>query len=95
MAQSSERSKGTVKWFKTIKGYGFITPDDGVQGDLFRPPAHASTRDGYAHSRPGESVEFRVSSATTGRGQGRRVTDLEDLLSRETTDRRGAAVTRG
>lgn len=27
-------STGTVKWFNTIKGYGFLTPSDGT-GDVF------------------------------------------------------------
>lgn len=53
---------GTVKWFNSDKGYGFIAPDDG-SADVF---AHFSaiTGGGYRNLEEGQKVEF-----DTERGQ--------------------------
>ncbi len=49
-------NKGTVKWFNSEKGYGFIKNDDG-SGDLF---VHFSAiqADGYKTLEEGQRVSF-------------------------------------
>src|SRR5699024_4071013 len=49
---------GTVKWFNSEKGYGFIAPDDG-SGDVF---AHFSAIEGTGHRnlQEDQKVEFDV-----------------------------------
>lgn len=49
--------KGTVKWFDDMKGFGFITPEDG-SGDCF--VHHSEIRDtGFKTLDEGEKVEFK------------------------------------
>ncbi|WP_073047200.1 cold-shock protein [Dethiosulfatibacter aminovorans] len=54
---------GTVKWFNSEKGFGFITGDDGV--DVF---AHFSQIqvDGYKTLEEGQSVTFDVVQGQKG-----------------------------
>ena len=49
---------GTVKWFNTQKGYGFIQPDDG-QKDVF---VHISAveRAGLSSLNEGQKVSFDI-----------------------------------
>jgi CspA family cold shock protein len=49
-------SQGTVKWFNTTKGFGFIKPDDGG-ADAF---VHISAveRAGLQHLTEGQKLEF-------------------------------------
>ncbi|MFN6991281.1 MAG: cold shock domain-containing protein, partial [Fervidobacterium sp.] len=49
--------RGTVKWFDSSKGYGFITGEDGK--DVF---VHFSAvqMDGFKTLKEGDSVEFDV-----------------------------------
>ncbi|CAA7028329.1 unnamed protein product [Microthlaspi erraticum] len=65
MSGSGERRKGSVKWFDTQKGFGFITPDDGGD-DLF---VHQSSirSEGFRSLAAEESVEFEVESDNNGR----------------------------
>ncbi len=55
---------GTVKWFNSEKGYGFIAPDDG-SADLF---AHFSaiTGEGFKDLREDQKVEFEAERGPKG-----------------------------
>lgn len=49
------KSKGTIKFFNTQKGFGFITPDNGGK-ELF---VHTSNVEGDAQAlREGQKVEY-------------------------------------
>ena len=51
-------ANGTVKWFNTTKGYGFIAPDDGSQ-DVF---VHISALEkaGLRQLNEGQKVSYEV-----------------------------------
>ena len=55
---------GTVKWFNTEKGFGFIAPDDG-SADVF---AHFSaiTGDGYRNLEENQKVSFDAERGPKG-----------------------------
>jgi len=56
--------KGTVKWFDSKKGFGFITMATG--GDIF---VHYSAivADGFKNLEEGQAVEFEVTEGAKGR----------------------------
>ncbi|MDP6705299.1 MAG: cold-shock protein [Alphaproteobacteria bacterium] len=62
---------GTVKWFNSVKGFGFITPDDGGK-DAF---VHISAveRAGLNGLNEGQRVEYELQPGRDGR------TSAEDL----------------
>ncbi len=55
---------GTVKWFNTARGFGFITPEDGSK-DVF---VHISAVEGsgLGHLTEGQKVSFDVEQDTRG-----------------------------
>jgi CspA family cold shock protein len=56
---------GTVKWFNSTKGFGFIAPQGGGQ-DVF---VHISAveRAGLGTLNEGQKVEFQIESDRSGR----------------------------
>jgi CspA family cold shock protein len=61
------RLNGTVKSFNSMRGYGFISPDNGEK-DVF---VHASALDraGVPSLKEGDKVSFDLEDDKRGRGQ--------------------------
>ena len=59
----SQRKKGTVKWFSSEKGYGFITQTDGT--DIF-VHFREIEGEGYRTLNEGQAVEYTVGEGKKG-----------------------------
>lgn len=59
-----DRLKGRVKWFNTVRGYGFVTGEDGAEHFV-----HFSQirMDGFKKLREGQQVEFAIGEDVKGR----------------------------
>ncbi len=66
---------GTVKWFNTVKGFGFIQPDDGSK-DVF---VHVSAVDaaGLSGLREGQKLEYELVPDNRGRGAAGNLTAVD------------------
>ena len=65
--------KGTVKWFDTKKGFGFITNENGE--DTF---VHYSdiAQEGFKTSEEGQEVSYEIEATDKGRDKAVNVTVL-------------------
>ncbi len=59
----AERRIGTVKWFNSTKGYGFISQESG--DDVF-VHFQSIVGDGYKSLEEGEKVEFTLAQGAKG-----------------------------
>lgn len=57
-------TEGTVKWFNSDKGYGFITPDGGAK-DVFVHHSEIQTG-GYRSLEESQRVKFDVTQGPKG-----------------------------
>ena len=58
-------TKGTVKWFNTQKGYGFIAPETENAPDVFVHYADIHGED-FRTLQEGEVVEFEITQGNKG-----------------------------
>ena len=58
----SDRVTGTVKWFNSSKGYGFISSEN---GDVF-VHYQSITGDGFKTLEDGQKVEFEIIDSDKG-----------------------------
>ncbi len=57
-------AQGTVKWFSTEKGYGFIQPDDGSDDVFVHHTGIAG--EGFKSLEEGEKVTYEVTQGRKG-----------------------------
>ncbi|KAK3270169.1 hypothetical protein CYMTET_21422 [Cymbomonas tetramitiformis] len=75
MAEAMTKQCGTVKWFNTQKGYGFITLlDTGAEVFVHQTAIHA---EGFRSLQEGETVEFNLEDSEDGRTKAIDVTGPE------------------
>ena len=66
---------GTVKWFNSAKGYGFIQPDDG--GDDAFVHISAVERAGLPNLHEGQKVGFELTPGRDGKSSAENLSIIE------------------
>ncbi len=56
---------GTVKWFNSAKGYGFISIQSDTETDLFANYS-AIKMNGYKYLKPGQNVNLSIAQGPKG-----------------------------
>lgn len=56
---------GTVKWFNSVKGFGFIAPEQGGD-DVFVHFSAIISENSYRNLKDGDKVEFEIQSSERG-----------------------------
>jgi CRISPR-associated protein Cmr6 len=64
-SQMPRKEKGTVKWFNSTKGYGFIEREED-DGDVFLHYSELPSENDRYRLKEGDKVEFEVERATKG-----------------------------
>ena len=72
---------GTVKWFNSAKGYGFITPDEA--GDDCFVHVTAIQASGFKQLIENQRVEFDMEEGRNGKLVACKIQVLEEHLQRE------------
>jgi CspA family cold shock protein len=62
---AEDRVTGTVKWFNSTKGYGFIAPD-GAEEDVFVHYSAIQSTSSYRTLNEGDRVEFSIEQSPKG-----------------------------
>lgn len=62
----SERVLGTVKWFNSSKGYGFIEREEGEDVFVHYSAIQSDGYDSYRNLDEGQKVEFSVEQGPKG-----------------------------
>ena len=58
-------AKGTVKWYSSQKGYGFIATED-IKGDVFVHESQIEGYEGCKSLREGDEVIFKIRKDSKG-----------------------------
>jgi cold shock CspA family protein len=72
LSMSDDKKTGTVKWFNTMKGFGFIVPDDDGP-DVFVHQTEIKS-EGFRSLADGEAVEYVAQEDDNGRTKATKVT---------------------